>query len=163
MRIHELNHNINFSALRISKKNAKNNLSHLGKKTFNALDIVGEYLKDTKSYHLYIDKEIYIRHLNGEKMYPPYTVQQSGKILLIGYKTGFEQTRIKLPFDTLKAAEEAKANVSESTTQIERTAKIVKYLDDYEKKSSKTETNVIIEQTDSFEEKINKLINKYGV
>ena len=65
----------------------------------------------------------------------------------------------KKPSEVQKACDDIKS----SDTQIERTAKIVKYLDDYEKNLLKKDTKIVINPTDSMEEKVDKLIDKYGI
>lgn len=162
MKIHEINKNANFYALRIPKKDAEQRLSKIGEKTFSKIDEVGELIKDTKFYNLYIEQEMYIRHINGNRLNPPYTVHTAGKSLMIGHK-GYNQKRIKITFDTTKLAEEAKNNISASETQIERTAKIMKYLDDYEQKIAKDDTVIDKDLKEIQDEKIKNILKKYGV
>ena len=165
MKVYEVNNNRNmkFSALRITKKNAKKSFCNLGRKAVDAIDLAGEIIKDTKFYHLYIDGDVYIRHISGKKLNGPYTLQDAERTLTIGYKEGLEQVKIRLNFDTVKEAQEVRDDIRGSATQIERSAKIVKYLDDSEKKMAENKTVEPIYPTDKYEQKMEKLIKKYGV
>ena len=165
MKIHTIKKNSapNFYALRIPKKNAENNLSVLGKKTLDKLEYAGELIKDTKFYHLYIENGIYIRHINGERFNGPYTVQKAGKCLMVGYKTGYGQSRLRITFDKEQEASDANKNISESSTHIERIAKIVKYLDDFEQKKKAPNGPEEINPNNDYDKLVKILINKFGV
>ena len=154
--------NRSFTALRI-KKNNTNYLSSMPKKVIDKLDDVGEYLADTKYYHLDINKECYISHINGDRLYPPYPVDNAGTSLIIKGRFGASMVSKKLNYQKPSEVQKACDDIKSSDTQIERTAKIVKYLDDYEKNLLKKDTKIVINPTDSMEEKVDKLIDKYGI
>lgn len=154
---------LNFSALRMDKRYAKEYLSRTGKKNLESVDKVGELIKDTKYYHLIIGQEMYISNNIGGKMYAPYTVQNAGSSLLIGHKQGYLKVNKKIPFNNNIEAKKAEEKIKAATSQIERTGYIVKYLDEYEKTISAQKEPVQINERDKTEEKINKLIEKYGI
>lgn len=154
--------NQSFGALRIKKNNA-DYLSRMPKKVVDKLDDVGEFLADTKYYHLDINKEFYISHVNGDRLYPPFPVDNAGRSLIIKGRSGVSLTSKKLNFEKEGDVQRICDDIKSSDTQIERTAKIVKYLDDYEKNLLKKDTKIVINPTDSMEEKVDKLIDKYGI
>lgn len=157
------NSNQNFKALRLKKDSGKY-VSALPDKVLNQLDDIGRYIANTKYYHLDIGADnFYITHLNEEKLFLPITITNAGKVLIIKAKQGLSQITKKLKFETTTEVKALENSIKQSTTQLERTSKIVKLLDDYEKTISEKEEDLVITPTDSRETKIQKLMKKYKI
>lgn len=125
------NSNQNFKALRL--KNGFEKYVKSMPKILNKLDDIEQDLSNTKNYHLDIGSDgFYITHTNGEKMYTPINIANAGKVLVIKARQGFSQAIKKLKYGTSQEVKQIEQNIKNAPTQIERTAEIVKVLDDYE-------------------------------
>ena len=88
----------NFTALRL-KSGAVKSLSAMPQKALSYVDSVGEFLKDTKYYHVDISRDVCISHVNGDKYYYPHNIQKSEKIFLTeGKNIGFISIFIHFSF-----------------------------------------------------------------
>ena len=133
----------NFGAL-VFRPNASHYLSTLGKKAISDVDIVRENLKDTEYFNLEIADTPVIRNIiNKDKMYPPYTLSKAGNNLFIRGRCGAQTVSHKLKLNTKKEVDSIHKDIVQSETQIMRTGKIVKYLDEYAKKDKLTIYNFI--------------------
>ena len=132
--IQTYNNSNNFKALRF-KNGCKFNLANMPEKVLSKVDSVRNGLADTKYYHLDIGpEEFYISHENGEKFYLPILVNKAGKVLILKFRQGLTQISKKLRYETDQEAVQATERIRKTETQFERTAEIVKVLDDYERK-----------------------------
>lgn len=155
--------NPNFNALRL-KKGSEKYVSSMPDKVLNKLDDVGIYLEDTKFYHLDVEKDGFcIYHSSGERLYPPILFNNAGKVLIIKAKQGVSQITKKLNYRTSTIVETIDNKIKQASTQFERIAEIVRVLDDYEKNLVNQEENIIINSKEPREEKIKKLMKKYGI
>ena len=127
--------NPTFGAL-ILKPNSGKYLSTLGQKALTHIDIVNQDLKNTTFYNLEIRDTLVINDLNGDRIYPPYRIDKAGKHLMIRGRWGLDNVSKRIVFENKAKMLQAYKDITESDTQILRTGKIVKYLDDYEKKIS---------------------------
>ena len=161
--IQTYNNKPQFKALRL-KSGSERYISSMPDKVLNKLDSIGNYLSETQFYHLDIEQDnFHIRHTHGEKLYLPILINNAGNTLIIKAKQGVSQISKKLKFKTTKEVSLIEEKIKNSPTQIERTAEIVKVLDDYEKSLINTKENITIDTKEPREEKINKLIKKYGI
>jgi len=124
-----------FTAL-IFKPNSAQYTSTLGQKALEHISVVNEQLKNTKFYNLEIRDTLVINQSNGDRMYPPYRIDKAGKCLMVRGRWGADTVSRKIKFKSPSEMLKAHKDITESETQILRTAKIVKYLDDYESKLS---------------------------
>ena len=155
------NSNQNFNALRIKSERY---VSSMPEKVINILDDIGKDLEDTKYYHLDIGKDgFFINHINGEKLFPPININNVGKSLIIRARQGLTQISKRLNYKTTNEVKNIEEKIKCSSTQIERTAEIVKVLDNYDKLSAEKEENLVITSSDSREIKLKKIIKKYGI
>ena len=155
--------NPNFHALRL-KQNSSRYLMSMPPKVFNKLDSVGEYLANTKFYHLDIGyDDFFISHISSEKFYLPIMVNNAGNTLIIKAKQGATPVTKKLKYSTSNEVSALYDHIKNSSTQLERTAKIVKVLDEYEEKLKQQEQQIVINPAESKEDIINKLLKKYGI
>ena len=156
------NSNPQFKALRL-RPGSEKYISSMPDKVLDKLDSVGEYLKETKFYHLDVTKDdFFITNTNGERLYKPLLITNAGQVLIIKAKQGLSQISQKLKFKSLKEVSEIENKIKQAPTQLERTAEIAKVLDDYQNQLNNTEKDIIIDPKEPREEKIKKLINKYG-
>ena len=157
------NSNQNFKALRI-RRGADKYISSMPDKVIDKLDGVGEDLANTKYYHLDIGNDgFFINHISGEKFFPPININNVGKALIIKARQGLTQITKRLNYETTNEVKNIEEKIKSSSTQIERTAEIVKVLDNYEKLSTEKEENLIISLSEPRETKLQKLIKKYGI
>lgn len=148
-------------ALRIRNNNSRYLLT-LPDKVLNKLDEIGQYLSNTKYFHLDItNDEFFICPTNGSRIYQPYTVTNAGKCIIIKGKLGLNTYIRKLKYKTEKEVNVICQKISAAQTQIERTTEIIKCLDDYEEGLQKSEA-LLINSTDNRDVKIKKLVSKYG-
>ena len=162
MQVHRIqNYNPQFSALRL-KNGAKRYLSSMPEYALSFVDKVGEDIKNTKFYNIEIDKEVYIRHINGERYGYPHTIQHSDKILILRARGGALPVSKKIKFDTYKEAKEAYDDISNSQTPLVRAAKITKYLDNQEIKETQNPIEPI-SPDDPHDQIVEKLVKKYGI
>lgn len=123
-----------FGAL-IFKPKSSEYLSTLGEKALSDVDVVRKNLDNTQFYNLEIGETPVIRELkSNDKMYPPYNLLKAGKCLIIRARCGAQTVSKKLKLKTSKEVEKIHKDITSSQTQIERTGKIVKYLEEYETK-----------------------------
>ncbi len=160
--IQSYNNSQTFTALRL-KNNSHKYVSTLPDKILNTLDSVGEFLADTKYYHLDIGDNFYISHINGEKFYPPFPITNAGTCLLIKYRQGASLMTKKLKYEKSSDVQKACDEIKNAPTQIERTAVIVKHLDNYEKATANQGSDVVINASEPRETKLEKLYKKYGI
>ncbi len=151
-----------FTALRL-KNNSYKYVSTLPEKVLNKLDGVGEFLADTKYYNLDIGDSFYISHISGEKFYPPFPITNAGTCLIIKCRQGAALISKKLKYKKTSDVQKACDDIQSAQTQIERTAIIVKYLDDYEKAIANKSSDVVINDSEPRDIKIEKLYKKYGI
>jgi len=157
------NSNQNFKALRI-KRGSNKYISSMPDKVIGKLDGVGEDLANTKYYHLDIGNDgFFINHISGEKFFPPINIYNVGKALIIKARQGLTQITKRLNYETTNEVKNIEEKIRGSETQIERTAEIVKVLDNYEKLLTEKEKNLIISPSEPRETKLQKLIKKYGI
>ena len=160
--IQSYNNTQTFTALRF-KSDSHKYISTLPDKVLNKLDSVGEFLADTKYYNLDIGNSFYISHINGDKFYPPLTFSNAGICLIMKFRQGAALISKKLKYNKPSEVQKVCEDIKNAPTQIERTAVIVKYLDDYEKELASKNPEVIINAFDSRETKIEKLHKKYDI
>ena len=128
------NNNIGFKELRF-KKGYMHNLSTMSEKVLSKIDTIKDSLADTKYYHLDIDaNDYYISHQSGERFFLPIMVIKAGKVLILKFRQGFSQISKKLKYKTTKEVNQIDEQIRKASTQFERTAEIVKVLDNYESK-----------------------------
>jgi len=135
------NYNTNFGAL-IFKPKVAQYLATLGKKALSDLNVVEKDLSNTKFYDLEIGQTLVIRQPNGDRIYPPFNLNKSGKYMIIRGRCGGQTVSTKIKFDKPKEMLEIYKDITKSETQIMRTGKIVKYLDQYEKENKVTTYNL---------------------
>lgn len=149
-----------FTALRL-KTDSEKYLSSLPKKALSYVDSVGEYLKDTKFYHIDIGKDVAISSSSGDKYYYPHNIQLSDKYIILRARGGYNTISKKIKFDTTAQAKEASLYISEAPTPLVRAARITKYLDEQETKNKITAEEIL--PNDTHEEIVRKLLQKYKV
>lgn len=135
------NYNTNFGAL-IFKPKAPEYLATLGQKALSDLKIIEKNLSDTKFYDLEIREKLVIRQPNGDRIYSPFNINKSGNCMIIRGKCGGQGVSAKIKFDKPSDILEVYNDITKSETQIMRTGKIVKYLDQYEKENKVTIYNL---------------------
>lgn len=122
-----------FGAL-VFKYKSSEYLKTLGKKALCDLDTVSKNLEDTQFYNLEIrDTPVIHNKTNDDRIYPPFNLDKAGKCLIIRSRCGGQTASTKLKYRTPKEVEKIYTDITKSETQILRTGKIVKYLDEYEK------------------------------
>ena len=136
MKVNDIqNHNTKpaFNALRF-KNGSQNYISTMPKKVADKLEDIAKKLEDTTFYHLDIGRDsYYVSHKDGERYYLPILVNNAGKVFLIKFRQGLSQISFKLKYNTPNDVKKIYARVNAAPTQFERTAEIVKILDEYEK------------------------------
>ncbi len=132
--IQKNNYNKSFKALRFNKGSEKF-IAQMPSKALNKIEKVKNELADTEFYHLEIGSDcIYMKDNNGERLYQPFLLVQAGKVLVIKAKQGLTQISKKLKYNSIKEVNEICDRIKQTTTQFERSAEIVKTLDEYEKR-----------------------------
>lgn len=127
-------YNQSFNALRL-KRGSTEYLKTMPENVLSKLDNVKDRLSDTKYYHLEICKDcFYINEKEEENFYQPFLIHNAGKILLIKARQGLSQVTKKLRYATAEEVKVICDKIKNTQTQLERTAEIVKVLEDYEKR-----------------------------
>ena len=127
------NYTPNFGALLFKPKSSQY-LKTLGQKALADVEVVRKNLENTEFYNLEIRETPVISHISGDKIYPPFNVNKAGKCLIIRGKCGAQPVSIRMKMENGKQVDEMHKDIVQSDTQILRSGKIVKYLDEYEKK-----------------------------
>ena len=122
-----------FTALRL-KPGSASYIKLMPKQVSSKLDEISKSLEDTTYYHLDIGKDnYYICRNDGERYFLPINIINAGKTLIIKAKQGLTQISVKLKYNTINEVKNIITKTSSVKTQIERTAEIVKILDNYKK------------------------------
>ncbi len=127
----------NFGAL-IYKPKSYEYLATLGQKALADIVTVEKELADTKFYNLEIRETPVICKPDGDKIYPPFNIDKAGVCLMVRGRCGAQTVSSRIRFDKKSDMIAAHKDITESKTQILRTGKIVKYLDNYAQKTNKT-------------------------
>lgn len=152
--------NPNFTALRL-KSGSEKYLSSLPNKALSYVDSVGEYLKDTKFYHVDISSDVAISSISGDKYYYPHNIQKSDKTLILRARGGYNSISKKIIFENSKKAEEAYNFIIQAQTPLVRAGRIAKYLEEQELRAQNSIEEIL--PNDSPEEIVRKLLKKYKV
>lgn len=124
-----------FGAL-IFKSGASEYLKTLGKNALEDLDVVRKNLESTQFYNLEMRETPVIQNIkSNERIYPPFNLSKAGKSLILRSRCGGQIDSKKLKYKNTNEVERIYKDITQSETQILRTGKIVKYLEEYEAKS----------------------------